>query len=128
MLFAFQNAANSKIISSDAGRWKWFKGKFDWLYFSQLAKSKFGLCPNQANWPGDFYWTYRFVDRALVGAIPVLFRQTPLSEEFVGGFSYVWDDSVPSGLSDVKRIEMAEHNYQLALSRFRLPEVFKERL
>ena len=122
MLSAFQNVSNSKIVSSDAGRWKWLKGNFDWFYFSQLGKSKFGLCPNQADWPGDFFWTYRFVDCLLAGAIPVLFRLTPLSDDFVAGFFFVWDDSLQSEISETKRIKMAEHNYQLALSRFRLPE------
>jgi len=128
MLLAFQNVSSSKIVASQAGRWKWFKGKFDWWYFAQLANSKFGLCPNQADWPGDFFWTYRFVDCLIAGAIPVLFRMTPLSNEFVAGFHLVWDDDLPSGISESKRIEMAEHNYQLALSRFRLPEILGERL
>lgn len=122
MLSAFQNVSNSKIVSSDAGRWKCLKGKYDWVYFSQLGNSKFGLCPNQADWPGDFFWTYRFVDCLLAGTIPVLFRLTPLSDDFVDGFFFIWDNSLLSGISETERIKMAERNYQLALSRFRFPE------
>jgi hypothetical protein len=52
----------------------------------------------------------------MVGAIPVLFRATPLGAGFVDGFRYVWDDDATFEYSR----EDALHNRALAEQRFRL--------
>ena len=94
MLAPFEKFKDSLIISSEDGRIQDSKDKFNESYFSDFAKSKFGLCPHQANWPGskEHMWTYRFIESCIVGAIPVVFEETPLGEKFTKGF-YVLKDS-----------------------------------
>lgn len=96
LLKPFKNLHNSLIISSNDGRVVKNKDKFNKKYFELFASSKFGLCPHQVNWDGnlDELWTYRFVESCFVESVPILFRKTPLSEKFVEGFFFLWDDQV----------------------------------
>lgn len=91
---------------------------WDEQYYRALAAAEFGLCPHHPEWTGDWdtLWTYRFIDSVLVGAIPVLFRATPLCEAFVGGFVYAWDDDEAFTYDP----RAAAHNRALAEDRWRL--------
>jgi hypothetical protein len=93
LLEPFKKFTNSIIISSDEGRNQAKKDIFNENYFSQLSNAKFGLCPHQIDWPGSkkHMWTYRFIESCFVGAIPVLFMSTPLGDNFINGYYYVWD-------------------------------------
>lgn len=124
MLEAFSRVPGSRVIDSSFGRVNLFKGSFNWSYYSGLSQSRFGLCPHHSDWPGSYFWTYRFVECALVGTIPITFRETPLSESFTSGFLFYWDDSESlSQISNQTLREMAEENYNLALKRFSLPQL-----
>lgn len=94
LLAPFAERPNSIVEESDRGRDPRSKGEFDLRYYARLSVARFGLCPHHRNWTGsrEKLWTYRFVDCCLVGAIPVVFRATPLSEGFVNGFFYRYDD------------------------------------
>lgn len=118
LLAPFAARENALVEESDRGRDATVKTRFDPRYYERLSSARFGLCPHNVNWPGSKtkLWTYRFVDCCLVGAIPVLFRATPLRASFVDGFSYRWDDApefvyVPSE---------ARRNRRLAEKRWRL--------
>jgi hypothetical protein len=92
------------------------KGTFDKRYYSILRATQFALCPNHIDWPGPpaYAWTYRFVEAALTGAIPICFREAPLGEHFITGFTFYWADEP---LTHVYRADIAERNLQLALER-----------
>jgi len=93
ILQPFKNKPNSVILSSNEGRIQNKKDKFNYVYFSELAKSKFGLCPHQADWTGDkdYMWTYRFIESCFVESIPILFKEAPLGHRFIDGFFYLWN-------------------------------------
>lgn len=109
----------SSITHSPWGRHRGNKGHFDPAYFRGLAAARFGLCPHHTTWPGDpaRTWTYRFAECCMVGAVPVLFRETPLGPCFVEGFRYVWDDADEFAYSP----DDARHNRTLAEQRWALP-------
>lgn len=122
MLYPFKNKTNSIIIASDEGRIQSKKDKFNQEYFSEFAKSKFGLCPHQADWIGDkaYMWTYRFIEACFVEAIPVLFRKAPLGNIFTKGFYYIWDDDVNDNV--VYDFSKANKNKNMAKERFLFSE------
>ena len=94
------------------------KGKWDRIYFLWLARAQFGLCPHHLNFPAQGYglWTYRFVDCCMVGALPVLFRETPLCAKFIEGFHVLWNDDT----THTYNRRLAIQNRQLAQERFSL--------
>lgn len=122
LLEPFINLPKAKIISSNEGRVNRKKNKFNSAYFTDFANSKFGLCPHQVNWIGsvDHMWTYRFIESCFAGAIPVLFKKTPLGEEFIKGFNFVWDDEIISNLerNDLFDPNLVKDNISLAKERF----------
>lgn len=116
---AVMEPLGADIEASEFGRDRTKKDAWDPVYFERLASAEFGLCPHHPEWGGPWatLWTYRFIDCVLVGAIPVVFRVTPLCEPFVGGFHYVWDNQ----LADASYLtEAAVHNHRLAAERFAL--------
>jgi len=122
MLAPFASQPRSRIVASGVGRYSFMKSRFNGFYFANLAMSKFGLCPHHADWPGDVMWTYRFVECAMVGTLPVVFRETPLDEQFTRGFYFLWDDEVCAWRPDaVQVLKWSKANRSLAESRFRLP-------
>lgn len=109
LLKPFKNLKNCLIIASNEGRIVKNKDKFNTKYFELFANSRFGLCPHQVNWEGnlDELWTYRFVESCFVESVPILFRKTPLSNNFVEGFYFLWDDQV---LEMYKKNELLDFN------------------
>jgi hypothetical protein len=118
MLSRWRGAHGAVIVQSSEGRKPNHKGSWHPAYYEPLASAEFGLCPHHTNWrgPRETMWTYRFVDCCLVGTIPLLFRATPLGEEFTRGFRFAWDDDEAFAY----RPEDAAHNRALAEERFRL--------
>lgn len=117
LLEPLRSYPGATIEESDRGRTP-AAHEWDEAYYRALAAAEFGLCPHHPEWRGDWdaLWTYRFIDSVLVGAIPVLFRATPLCESFVGGFVYAWDDDGEF----VYDRSSAEQNRALAEERWRL--------
>lgn len=105
LLEPFKKNKNSIIISSNDGRKIKNKGKFNLEYFEPFALSKFGLCPHQMDWDLSLenMWTYRFIESCFVGAIPVLFKETPLGQNFIRNFYYEWN-------TDIIKNEFYEYN------------------
>jgi len=124
MLKPFEMYNDSLIISSDDGRIQSSKDKFNKSYFSYFAKSKFGLCPHQADWPGtkEHLWTYRFIESCLVGSIPVIFEATPLGEKFINGFFVLKDSDFKNTKIPVYNILKANDNLVLARNKFFLTD------
>lgn len=93
LLKPFKKFERTALIPSNEGRIQSKKDQFNIEYFTEMAKSKFGLCPHQADWPGDkeAMWTYRFIESCFVEAIPVLFKDAPLGKTFTKGFYFLWD-------------------------------------
>ena len=96
LLKPFINFDESKIIESNDGRKTSNKDKFNVEYFREFSFSKYGLCPHHMDWPGDkdYLWTYRFIEACFVEAIPVLFINAPLSQNFTDGFYFLWDENI----------------------------------
>src|SRR6056300_1323829 len=96
LLKDFINRKDCKIIWSNDGRNVENKQKFNLEYFTGLAKSKYGLCPHQPDWPGDTnsLWTYRYIECLMTGTVPVNFKETPLSKQFISNTHFVWDSDV----------------------------------
>lgn len=117
MLEPFRDDPSAVIEESSRGR-SGHKNRWDPQYYEALAQAQFGLCPHHTDWPGpwEHLWTYRFIDCTLVGAIPVVFRATPLAGWLVDGFRWHWDDRIPHSYSR----DDAMHNRALAEERFRL--------
>ena len=122
MLRPFMGRPHSVIIASDEGRIQNKKDKFNLSYFSEFAKSRFGLCPHQADWTGDkdAMWTYRFIESCFVEAIPVIFKEAPLGEKFTSGFHSLWDTEVNDDI--VYDAWKAVENKCLAKERFLLSD------
>lgn len=114
---------DSKIVESDYGRLTFAKNKFNKTYYSELATSKFGLCPHQKDFVGnqETMWTYRFIECCMVLTIPVVFKETPLGEKFLNGFYYLNDEEVllDNVLYDH---EQALRNFRLSLQKFTLSQ------
>lgn len=117
MLAPYSSRADSLVVSSLQGRNERAKGSFNVSYYREMRAARFALCPHQADWPGprSTTWTYRFVEACMCGALPVLFRATPLGREFTAGFHYYLDDE-----AHVYREDWAEENLCLAIERFTL--------
>ncbi len=127
MLEPFMSLLNTVIISSNEGRIESKKDVFNDEYFNQFAKSKYGLCPHQADWPGtkESMWTYRFIESCFVEAIPVLFKKSPLGEKFIRGFYFLWDVDFENSKEDIileYKLDIAQKNRLLAKERFCLTE------
>lgn len=120
LLAPFKNLGNSLIISSNDGRKLKNKGKFNFDYFKKFAQSKYGLCPHQMDWDSstDNMWTYRFIESCFAGAIPVLFKETPLGKKFINKFFFVWNDEILKNKSLEYKKEMALRNHELAKTIF----------
>lgn len=120
---------DSKLIESNYGRSRFTKNKFNDQYYSELATSKFGLCPHQKDFKGnqETMWTYRFIECCMVLTIPVIFKETPLGEKFINGFYYVNDEEV---LSDniLYDHDKAIRNFELSLQKFTLSKDVVSRL
>lgn len=110
---------NSIIRYSDNGRKATSKGVYNKHYFDDMACSRFALCPNQKDWPHkhNFVWTYRFVEACMAFSIPIVFRETPLSDEFTKGISYIYDDQILQEEHHFE-IETAERNFEAARHKF----------
>lgn len=126
MLEPFKNLPNSLIIKTNDGRITKNKGSFNMDYFIPFSKSKFGLCPHQADWPGDrdYMWTYRFIESCFVEAIPVLFEESPLGIKFIKGFRVIWKKDIlnKNNYWEEYSISEALENRKLAKIRFCLTE------
>ena len=129
MMEPFIDRSDALVIDSSEGRKRNSKVKFNNSYYEGLGSSRFGLCPHQLDWPGDKsnLWTYRFIECCFVGAIPIIFEQTPLGAEFTEGFHFFSDKEIlecklPENYYNESD---ASHNRSLALKRFILPESFK---
>lgn len=96
MLKPFINSPFNLIVKSEEGRNTKTKGNFNLEYYVPFASSKFGLCPHQADWPGnkDFMWTYRFIEACFVESIPIVFEEAPLGIKFLEGFNYFWKEQI----------------------------------
>lgn len=127
LLKPFMDRKDSAVIRSNDGRIQDRKDQFNEFYYSGLAQAKFGLCPHQLNWPGDKnnLWTYRFIECCFTSTIPILFRMTPLGQEFVKDFKFFWDDFIlveNLDLVEKSLIRHTQHNVELAKQRFCLSD------
>jgi len=113
---------NSYIKHSEVGRQK-KKYDFDTNYYQIMCNSKFGLVPNHVDkrrpkkWQHPNAWSYRFIETIISNAVPVLFKESPLGNEWIKGFKFLWNDS-NFDISDKQYNNMKEYNYNLALERF----------
>ncbi|WP_341710284.1 hypothetical protein [Limnobacter sp.] len=115
------------VIYSENGRRKENKGQFNKDYMVEMSDSKYSLCPHQLDWPhkSSTIWTYRFIEACIAFSIPVVFEQTPLSKEFIGGFRYVTDRMVLSEKLNFDN-EDVKHNWKLARERHTISEKIEE--
>lgn len=117
---------DSLIEVTERGRKPESKGAYNHEYFQEMAKSTFSLCPHQKSWPykNSVIWTYRFVESCMAFSLPVIFHETKLSESFIEGFDYIYDD-----VDDVE-VEKSSlvKNFELALIRFTISEDDKKLL
>jgi len=114
---------NSRLIESNYGRSALTKDKFNTVYYSELAASKFGLCPHQKNFVGnpETMWTYRFIECCMVYTIPVVFEEAPLGKKFINKFYYKSDKEVLEFDTAYEKSQ-AIRNYDLCIERFTLSE------
>lgn len=115
---------NDAVIRySEDGRNKNCKGSFNVNYFNEMSLSKYTLCPHQKNWPhkDSIIWTYRFIEACMIGSIPVVFRDTPLSDSFTMDFKFIYDNEVLSG-ADIYSEKNVIDNYELARKKFSFGE------
>lgn len=122
-LRAFMDLEGSKVEHSARGRLLFLKHRANQQYLRDMRNSKFALCPNQKDWSGpkEKAWTYRFAEAVLNGAIPVVFRDLPLGQDFTEGFHVVDSiDSLTHDLDETTALRMQRENLTLALSRFTL--------
>lgn len=113
---------NSYIQHSEVGRQK-KKYDFDTNYYQIMCNSKFGLVPNHVSnknpkkWQHPNAWSYRFVESIISNTIPVLFRESPLGENWIRGFKVLWNDS-NFNLDDEQYNRLLKRNKELALHKF----------
>ncbi len=129
LLEPFLHIPGTRIVESRVGRLNRLKGRFNRNYYLDMVRSRFILCPHQINWKGtkEALWTYRFAEACIAGAIPVLFKKTPLCDEFIHPFGHVWDDELPHVYDNEVTIEnqrLAEAKYFINASE--IAEVKKE--
>lgn len=122
LLDPFVNRESNLIIESNDGRIKSKKDKFNLDYFEPFTRSKFGLCPNHINWDGPkkHTWTYRFIESLMCNSIPVLFEETPLSNQFIDGFFFHTINSKIQNFNLEYDFDKAKSNWELALKKFTL--------
>jgi hypothetical protein len=106
----------SVIKKSDKGRKLETKYNFDLDYYQTISNTKFSLCPNHI---GDWYlhdraWTYRYIESLFCKTIPIVFRKTPLGNNFLKDTIFLWDDENHK-ISNSDYDEIVEKNYQLSL-------------
>jgi hypothetical protein len=121
----FIGKQNSVIKFNQEGRIVENKNKMNYEYFLDMSRSKYTLCPHQLNWPGDknALWTYRFIESMMVKSVPIIFRKTPLCEDFIEEFFYQWDDDqLPKKIDHTT----LEENFIKARNKFSLPENLKD--
>ncbi len=125
LLEAFDEKNDSYIEFSNNGRNIETKDEFDWDYWAALAKSCYGLCPHQPDWPGSIHamWTYRYIECLFARVIPVNFRATALSEKFTSPSINIWDDQI----DDLHIIEQCKEqildlNFKVACEKFLLSQ------
>ncbi len=128
LLEPFLSFSEATIISSNEGREQKKKDVFNEKYFSELSYAKFGLCPHQIDWPGskEHMWTYRFIECCFTRTIPVLFLSTPLGNNFINGYYYVWDNDFTEDYActiNKYRHRKTEANQSLARKQFLLTDV-----
>jgi hypothetical protein len=111
----------SLISEDNYGRNPKTKYSFNPDYYGALRSGYFSLCPHQVNWAGprESMWTYRFIESAFSGALPVVFRRAPCSAEFMDGFQYFWDDEEHELANYEEKIEA---NKRVAEARFFLSD------
>ena len=114
---------DSRLIESNYGRSALTKNKFNTIYYSELAASKFGLCPHQKNFVGnpETMWTYRFIECCMVHTIPVVFEEAPLGNKFVNKFFYKSDKEVLK-FDIAYEKSQAIRNCDLCIERFTLSD------
>lgn len=122
LLDAFINKKDSLVIESNDGRIKSRKDKFNIDYFEPFTRSKFGLCPVHIDWDGPkkYTWTYRFIESLMCNSIPILFEETPLSDQFTDGFFF---HTINAKIKDVNfeyDFDKVKANRKLALKKFTL--------
>lgn len=117
---------NSYIKHSEVGRQK-EKYDFDTNYYQIMCNSKFGLVPNHTSptkpkkWQHPNAWSYRFIETIISNAVPVLFRESPLGENWISGFKFLWNDSSFT-LTNDEYNSILTHNTNLVLDRFFITE------
>jgi len=116
---------DSRLVESDYGRSALTKNKFNTAYYSELAASKFGLCPHQKNFIGnpETMWTYRFIECCMVYTIPVVFEDAPLGNKFTNKFNYKSDKEVLK-FDIAYEKSQAIQNHDLCIERFSLSEKY----
>lgn len=127
LLEPYSARKDSKVIFCNDGRNINLKGRVNPDYFLGMSMAHFGLCPHQTDWPGDLetLWTYRFIECLLLKITPVLFKATPLSEKFIKGFHFVWDDELTDNLENHKlTTSELDQNFLSAYEKFTLERDF----
>jgi hypothetical protein len=109
------------IQDSSYGRNKKTKFQFEPGYYQTISNSTYCLCPiHEGSWyVHDHAWTYRFIESAFCGTMPVAMRDTPIGKDFYQDIFFYWDDEVPSTPSDNYNY-LVEINLQKALHRWTL--------
>ena len=122
LLDFFIGKKNNLIIQSNDGRIKSKKDKFNRDYFEPFSRSKFGLCPNHTDWDGpkQYAWTYRFIESLMCNSIPILFEETPLSDQFTKGFFFYTINSKIKEVNFEYDPLKANANRELAIKKFTL--------
>jgi hypothetical protein len=95
--------------SSNRGR-RFPEKSWDSGYFDLLLNSQFTLCPS-----GDYVWSYRFIEAAMCGSIPVVEKECELFE----GFRLLTMSDTLRGAT--WSVEDAEYNFHLAQKRVSVP-------
>ena len=109
------------IIESNDGRSILNKSKFNLDYYLGLSKAWYGLCPHQLDWTGSLksLWTYRVIECCMVKTIPLTFKETPLSDEFLEGITFTTNEQ-PILDAELVYKDVVNKNYKNALDKFTL--------
>ena len=123
LLKPFYSFDNVNIVFSKEGRIQKKKDVFNNRYYEDFSSALFGLIPHQIDWPGSksYVWTYRFIESCLVKSMPILFKQTPLGNNFINKFYYYWNTDIlanPTSYHELYNKHMVEHNQKLAITKF----------
>jgi hypothetical protein len=112
---------NSYIKHSIVGRTD-KKFDFDDEYYQILSNTKFSLVPNHIGkkakkWQHPDAWSYRFIETMFSRSVPVLFKKSPLGENVVKDFKFLWDDD-NFNISDREYQDTVNHNFNVAVEKF----------